>query len=68
MPNPEEEKTCAQCRHFRRHYVCQGGRRYIPLDRGHCGAPRLRDKDADTPACGRFSGRPEGKKTEKADG
>lgn len=68
MPNPEEEKTCAQCRHFRRHYVCEGGRRFVPLNRGHCGAPRIRDKDADTPACGRFSVRPEGKKAEKADG
>lgn len=65
MPNPEEKKTCAQCRHFRRHYVCEGGRRFVPLNRGHCGAPRIRDKDADTPACGRFSVRPEGKKQKK---
>ena len=66
-----EGKTCAQCRHFRRHYVCQGGRRFVPLDRGHCAAPRLRDKDADTPACGRFSaasGRSEVKKGENGDG
>lgn len=55
MSDPQEKKTCAQCRHFRRHYVCQGARRFIPLERGHCGCPHLRDKAADTPACARFS-------------
>ena len=53
MSEENEAKTCAQCRHFRRHYVCEGGRRFVPLNQGHCGALRIRDKDADTPAIGR---------------
>ena len=49
---------CAQCRHFHRHYVRAGAHRYIPLEQGHCSNPRCRDKQADTPACHRFSKRP----------
>ena len=47
----EIPKSCAQCRHFHQ--------RYVPLDEGHCSEPRCRDKRADTPACARFSKRPE---------
>jgi len=28
---------------------------YWPLDQGHCGYPRLREKKADTPACPHYS-------------
>lgn len=52
-------KSCAQCRHFYRHYVRTGGNRYVPLELGHCGHPRCRDKQADTPACARFAQRRE---------
>lgn len=50
-------RSCAQCRHFHRYYVRVGNNRYIPLEQGHCGEPRCREKQADTPACGRFSRR-----------
>lgn len=53
----DQEKVCAQCRHFHRHYVRYGNNRYSPLNCGHCGEPRCRDKKAETPACGRYSQR-----------
>lgn len=51
----KEPQVCADCRHFCRHYSRTGRNRYFPLDRGHCGYPRLRDKKADTPACPHYS-------------
>lgn len=59
MEGPKIPKSCAQCRHFYRHYVRTGGNRYVPLELGHCGHPRCRDKQADTPACVRFAQRRE---------
>ena len=59
MVEEKSSKACAQCRHFHRYYVRVGNNRYLPLERGHCGEPRCRDKQADTPACGRFSGKKE---------
>lgn len=47
-------KVCQQCQHFRRHYVRQGRRRYIPIMVGHCVYPRLKGRAADTPACAHF--------------
>ena len=49
------EKTCETCRHFRRHYVKRGRNWYIPIKLGHCGEPRIRYKQTDTPACHRYS-------------
>ena len=49
------EKTCETCRHFRRHYVKRGQNWYIPIKLGHCGEPRIRYKQTDTPACHRYS-------------
>ncbi len=53
--------TCETCRHFYRHYVRVGNHKYRALDCGHCSNPRCRDKTVDTPACQRFSRRPETK-------
>ena len=49
------EKTCETCRNFRRHYVKRGRKWYIPIKLGHCGEPRIRYKQTDTPACHRYS-------------
>lgn len=57
----EENKTCAGCRHFYRHYVRVSGTKYSPLAAGHCGEPRVREKREDTPACHRYTKRPEPK-------
>lgn len=51
----KEPQVCAGCRHFCRHYSRIGNNRYWPLDQGHCGYPRLREKKADTPACPHYS-------------
>lgn len=56
-----DDKLCEQCRHFHRHYVRMGGNRYLPISKGHCAHPRLKDRDVDTPACPRFSPRPDTK-------
>lgn len=50
----EEAKTCGGCQYFRRHYVKAGKNWYLPLDKGHCVHPRLKDREAETPACRRF--------------
>ena len=47
----EEQKTCETCAHFHQHYVKFGKKRYDPINVGHCGMPRIRDKAIDTPAC-----------------
>ena len=59
MENEKLPQRCEHCRHFHRHYVRVAGNRYAPLSQGHCGEPRCRDKQADTPACPRFSKRPQ---------
>lgn len=48
------KKTCETCRHFHRHYVRTGNRRYIALNYGHCSSPRCRDKTVETEACHRY--------------
>ena len=57
QPIQEECRLCEQCKHFRRHYV-RSGHGYIPLHKGHCANPHLRDKLAEAPACHRFAKRP----------
>ncbi len=51
----DQDKTCETCKHFYRHYVHWVGKRFKPLDMGHCGNPRCRDKRIDTPACHRYA-------------
>ena len=55
----EQAKCCEQCRHFRQHYVREGRSHYVPIHAGHCVHPRLKDRTVDTPACPRFSSRPD---------
>ena len=55
MSEEKNPQSCAQCRHFHRHYVRAGKNCYVPLEQGHCGEPRCREKKADTPACHRFA-------------
>ncbi len=50
----EQNKTCATCKYFCRHYTRRGKRMFIPLVMGHCGNPRLREKKVDTLACQRY--------------
>ena len=49
-----EEKTCEGCRYFHQHYVRIRNRQYNPIQCGHCGNPRCREKKPNTPACQRF--------------
>lgn len=56
----EQEKTCETCQHFYRHYVRRSSTKYISLDVGHCGDPRVRYKTVKTPACFRYIQRKEG--------
>lgn len=51
-----EEKTCKSCKHFRQHFI-KLGRRYQEISYGHCVYPRLKKREADTPACNNFSER-----------
>ncbi|MCI9402346.1 MAG: hypothetical protein HFF04_01565 [Oscillospiraceae bacterium] len=53
----EEQKTCETCRHFKRHYIHWSGKQYRPLHCGHCVHPRLKDREANTPACRHYSAR-----------
>ena len=53
----EETKTCIECRHFRKHYVCINGE-YKEILQGHCPKPRLRPKKSDAPACRLFEAPP----------
>ena len=53
----EEQKTCETCRHFRMHYVRQNKTWYMPMHEGHCVHPRLKDREANTPACRHYSAR-----------
>lgn len=47
------DRTCQDCRHFRRHYIKRGNR-YQPIGDGHCVYPRLKRRKDTTPACGHF--------------
>ena len=51
----DREKTCETCRYFFQHYIKDGKTSYIPIRAGHCGNPRIRYKQADTPACHRYA-------------
>ena len=50
----DTQKNCGNCKHFYQHYV-KSGKRFIPLDQGHCVHPRLKDRTRSTAACPRFS-------------
>ena len=50
----EEAKTCESCWYFKQHYVRSAVNHYMPIDRGHCVHPRLKDRTVQTPACGRY--------------
>ncbi len=61
MPEEKIPASCVQCKYFHQHFVRSAGNRFVPLEQGHCGNPRLRDKRVNTPACSRFAKRPEKK-------
>ncbi len=47
------EKACETCVHFRQHYIKRGGS-YVSLRYGHCVHPRVKHREAETPACQHF--------------
>lgn len=47
-----------KCKHFIQHYL-QQGRRYSPLNCGHCRYPGLKPRKPDTPACTHYKEREE---------
>ena len=53
------DKLCEQCRHFYRHYTRIKEHHYHPTAMGHCVHPRVKPRMVDSPACDRFSPRPE---------
>ena len=41
----KNEKICATCKHFYRHYIKEQlgiGNKFVELDEGHCAQPRLK--------------------------
>ena len=64
MNNPTpcgHDKLCEHCKYFIQHYVCLRKNHYTPISQGHCIHPRLKNRCVDSPACDRFSSRPEKK-------
>ena len=53
-----EPLLCANCRHFRQHYIRMGPKRYVEANCGHCVHPKLKERKPKAPACDRFSGKP----------
>ena len=51
-----EQNYCKTCQHFRQHYG-KFGKRYNPINCGHCVRPRLKTRKPDTPACERYQER-----------
>lgn len=50
-----DDKLCEHCKHFRRHYVRLRNNHYLPISKGHCTHPRIKDRCVDSPACDRFA-------------
>ena len=50
----EDEKTCRDCKHYRRHYVDIEGR-YHEIHDGHCVYPQVKRKRAEDLPCARFT-------------
>ena len=51
----QEKKTCAGCKFFYQHYICNQENQYTTVACGHCTSPRLKDRRPNTPACQHFS-------------
>ena len=49
-----EKPTCADCAHFRPHYIKFDEDRYDLISCGHCVYPRLKHRQCGTPACVHF--------------
>ena len=49
-----KEPTCADCAHFRQHYIHFDANRYSAVPCGHCVHPRLKHRRPDTLACVHF--------------
>lgn len=45
---------CLNCKYFYRHYT-KTPKSYAATAFGHCCRPRIRIREIETPACGRFS-------------
>ena len=52
----DNEKTCHDCKHYRRHYV-KMGRRFREIHDGHCVYPRVKRRRAEDMACPHFKQR-----------
>lgn len=50
----DDEKVCANCAYFERHYVADDRElKYIPISLGHCTEPMVKDRNAGD-SCPRF--------------
>ena len=49
--------TCADCIHYRRHYIRFDEFRFTEVPCGHCVFPRLKHRKPHTPACNNFKPR-----------
>lgn len=54
---------CKDCQHFHQHYI-KCGKKYKLVWCGHCDYPRLKKREAGTPACEHFVPEPETRKKE----
>lgn len=48
-----EQEYCGTCVHYRQHYVLSDRGRFSPLWYGHCGTPRMKQRQPDE-ACPRW--------------
>ena len=46
-----ENESCGSCKYFMRHYIRYDEGDYVPILDGHCKKPRLKLRNAKTPAC-----------------
>jgi len=54
---PEDtDKNCKNCKNFRQHYI-KFGKSYREILYGHCVYPRLKKRNADSPACNHYKQR-----------
>lgn len=51
---PQKDHLCGTCYFFRQYYV-KLGRRYIPVDHGHCAHPAAAARRTATETCSRWT-------------
>lgn len=42
-----EKECCGTCVHYRQHYIAANGGRFHPIWYGHCGTPRMKQRQPD---------------------